>query len=100
MEENPDFTAVDPALLERAEEDRVRVSDYGRVVIPSRKEMMEKTRGLDKDQRRVVDIAVKYARDLRKARSKSRAGPEPPHLMVHGSAGTGETYIYQKYLNF
>ena len=89
MEENPDFIAVDPELLEGGEE-RARVMDYGRVVIPSRKEMAEKTRGLDKDQRKVVDITVKYARDILKARNRGKAAPEPPHLMVHGSAGTGE----------
>ncbi len=80
---------MDPELLERAEEERVRISDYGRVIIPSKKEMMETTRGLDKDQRKVVDIAVKYARDIKKARSRRKVGLTPPHMMVHGSAGTG-----------
>ena len=93
MEENPDFVAVDPQLLEEGGEERVRVSDFGRVVVPSKREMMEKTRGLDKDQRKVVDIAVQYAKDIIKARSRGRAPPETPHLMVHGSAGTGEIYI-------
>ena len=93
MEENPEFSAVDPALLDVNEEDRVRVSDYGRVVIPSRKELAEKTRSLDKDQRKVVDLAVKQARGILKARKRGRAPPEPQHLMVHGTAGTGESYI-------
>ena len=93
MGENPDFVAVDPDLLEGGGEERVRTSDVGRVIIPSRRVMAEKTRGLDKDQRRVVDIMVKHARDILKARSKAKAGPEPPHLMVHGSAGTGENSI-------
>ena len=92
MEENPDFAAVDPALLDNAEEERVRVSDIGRVVVPSKEEMAEKTRGLDDDQRRVLDIAIKYAKGIVKARSKGKARPEPPHLIVHGAAGTG---IYQ-----
>ena len=90
VEENPEFTAMDPELLEEGGEERVRVSEFGRVVVPSRREMLEKTRGLDKDQRKVVDIAVQYARDIVKARSRGRAAPEIPHLMVHGSAGTGE----------
>ena len=93
VEENPNFVAVDPELLEGGQEKRVRVSDYGRVVIPSRREMAVKTRGLDMDQRRGVNIIVKYARDIVKARSRGKAGPEPPHLMVHGSAGTGEMGI-------
>jgi hypothetical protein len=90
VEENPEFAAVDPFLLEEAEEERVRISEYGRVIVPSKREMVEKSRGMDKDQRKVVDIAVKYAREIRKARSKRKAAPPPPHIMVHGSAGTGE----------
>ena len=60
--------------------------------MPSKEEMAEKTRGLDDDQRRVLDIAIKYAKNIVKARSKGKARPEPPHLIVHGAAGTG---IYQ-----
>lgn len=89
MGENPEFSAVDPELLDEMEEERVRVTDFGRVVVPDKEVLKEKTRGLDNDQRRVLDIAIKFARDVRKARTKGRAPPEPPHLMVHGTAGTG-----------
>ena len=78
----------------------MRMSDYGRVVIPSRREMAEKTRGLDNDQRKVVDICVEYARDILKARCRGRARPEPPHLMVHGSAGTGKGLFIYYVINF
>ena len=89
MEENPEFSALDPELLEEGEEERVKVSDYGRVIVPNKEYLKEKTRGLDKDQRKVLDITLKYARDVHKARLRGRAPPEPPHLMVHGTAGTG-----------
>ena len=89
VEENPEFSAMDPDLLEEGEEERARVMDYGRVVVPDKEELKEKTRGLDEDQRRVLDITIKYARDVCKARTRGRGPPEPPHLMVHGTAGTG-----------
>ena len=91
MEENPEFAAVDPELLDEAEEERARVSDFGRIVVPDRNILKEKTRELDNDQRKVVDITIKFARDVLKARTKGRALPDPPHLMVHGTAGTGST---------
>ena len=96
MEENPDFSAIDPALLEQGEEERVRVSDYGRVVVPNKDDLTKATRSLDKDQRKVLDIAIKFAKGVEKSRSKGKRRPDPPHLMVHGTAGTGEllTYIY------
>ena len=57
--------------------------------------MAKDTRGLDKDQRKVLDISVKYARDIVKAWKRKKALPKPPHLMVHGSAGTGNMIIFQ-----
>ena len=90
MEENPEFAAMDPALLEEGEVERVRVSDYGRVIVPDREDLIKASRSLDVDQRRVLDIAIKFARGVEKARSKGRRGPDPPHLMVHGTAGTGD----------
>ena len=97
MEENPEFAAVDPALLAEGEEERVRVSDYGRVIVPNKEDLIKATRSLDEDQRKVLDIAVKFARGVEKARCKGRRGPDPPHLMVHGSAGTGDSFTL-KYL--
>ena len=89
VEENPEFAAMDPALLEEGEEERVKVSDYGRVIVPDREDLIKASRSLDVDQRKVLDIAIKFARGIEKARCKGRRGPDPPHLMVHGSAGTG-----------
>ena len=94
MEENPEFAAVDPELLDEAEEERARVTDFGRIVVPDRNVLKEKTRGLDNDQRKVVDITIKFAKDVLKARTKGRASPDPPHLMVHGTAGTGNTRLF------
>ena len=89
LRENPEFLAIDPDLLESTEEERVRISEYGRIIIPNKKELSEKTRALDKDQRKVVDIAVKYGRNIKKARKKGKRYPEPPHIIGHGAAGTG-----------
>ena len=89
VDENPEFSALHPDLLDEVEEERVTVTDYGRIIVPNKEELKEKTRGLDKDQRKVLDITLKYARDVHKARLRGRAPPEPPHLMVHGTAGTG-----------
>ena len=102
MEENPDFSAMDPTLLEQGEEERVRVSDYGRVIVPNKEDLTKATRSLDEDQRKVLDIAIKFARGVEKARSRGRSRPDPPHLMVHGSAGTGDQLKlkYLMYLKF
>ena len=48
---------------------------------------------MDRYQRKVVDIAVQYAKDLLKAERGNNPRPEPPRLMVHGCAGSGKTHV-------
>ena len=97
--EGGDFVAVDPELLED-KEDHVRISEYGRVIIPDKKELMHQTRNLDPEQRMVVDKAVGFAKRIKRARARGRRYPDPPHLMVHGAAGTGRSvYMFSDPLN-
>ena len=88
LPEAGDFVAVDPDLLED-DQDHVRISEYGRVIIPDKKELMRQTRNLDPEQRMVADKAIGFAKKIKRARAKGRRYPDPPHLMVHGAAGTG-----------
>ena len=94
LPEGGDFVAVDPELLEDDDEDHVRISEYGRTIIHDKKELMRQTRNLDPEQRMVVDKAVGFAKKIKRARAKGRRYPDPPHLMVHGAAGTGNKLIF------
>ena len=91
--EGGDFVAVDPGLLENDNEDHVRISDYGRIVIPDKKELMRQTRSLDPEQRMLVDKAIEYAKKIKRARVRGKKYPDPPHLMVHAAAGTGKISV-------
>ena len=57
--------------------------------IPSSAELTENTRSLDKYQREVVNIGIKYAKDIVKARKDGNKAPEAPLLKIHGGAGAG-----------
>ena len=92
--EDGGFVAVDPALLEDDNEDHVKISEYGRVIIPDKKELMRQTQSLDPEQRLVVDKAIEYAKKIKRARSRGKKYPDPPHLMVHGAAGTGKMTVH------
>ena len=61
--------------------------------MPDIKELKEKTRQLDPFQREVIDIMVKYAKDIIKSHREGNPIPEPPNLMVHGGAGSGKTFV-------
>ena len=53
--------------------------------------MRETCRSLDKDQRVVLDIMVKYVRQYRAAAPGHK--PAPPLLKIHGGAGSGKTKL-------
>ena len=52
-----------------------------------------KTKSLDKNQRKVQDIAIKYARDTVKACKNPNRAPEAPKLIVTGGAGAGKSTV-------
>jgi hypothetical protein len=64
IEDNADFQHLDPCLLQEQSEERFKVTEYGRIIVPNKKVLCETTRRLDKDQRRVVDKVVTYCKDL------------------------------------
>ena len=41
-----------------------------------------------------MDKAIEYAKKIKRARARGKKFPDPPHLMVHGAAGTGEITIH------
>lgn len=50
------------------------------------------TRFLDKDQRRVIDIRTKYAKELVKSKTISVKPPVAPKLIVSTGASTGKSF--------
>ena len=89
LQQHPDYEHLHPG----EEETPGTACIYRKIEVPDMKVLKETTLGLDPWQRRVVDIAVKYARDIRKAEKLHNRMPKPPHLMVHGGAGAGKTTV-------
>ena len=94
--EHPDYQHLDPGQ----EEQQRSVSIYRKIDVPDIKELKKSTMDLDPWQRRVVDTAIKYARDVRKAENPVNRRPVPPHLMVHGGAGSGKTTVIRNLCNW
>ena len=87
--EHPDFLHIDPGLV-NTEEINKSSGIYKRIDIPNADDLKENTRSLDKYQREVVNIGIKYAKDIVKARKENNSSPTAPLLMVHGGAGAGK----------
>ena len=55
---------------------------------------------LDKNQRKVLDICLRYARDVVKARNHKNLIPDPPNLIVLGGAGSGKSTVIQNVIQW
>ena len=86
------FDHLDPSLLETPTPEGPKAYDYGKIIIPDMNDLCRRTHSLDKDQRRVVDIVIRYCQDILRS-EKNGIQPSPPHMMVHGAAGTGKSTV-------
>ena len=92
-EDAPDYDHLNPPPeLDQEPEASYKVVDYGRIIVPDKKELIARTKKLDPEQRRVLDITICYARDVLKAQ-KTGKRPAPNHILVHGAAGTGKSTV-------
>ena len=92
--DHPDFLHLDPSLLgQETEENQKASSPFIRIELSDVQDLHKEIANLDKYQREVVNISVKYARDLVKTRKAGNRPPVPPLLMVHGGAGAGKSTV-------
>ena len=70
-----------------------KASIFRKIEIPSMRELREETRKLDKFQREVLNISIKYAKDLVKSRRDGNRTPDPIYLIGHGGAGAGKSTV-------
>ena len=68
-------------------------SIYRKIEVPNEAELKEKLQELDEFQREVVNIGIKYCKDVVKARKMGNKKPDAPLLMVHGGAGAGKSTV-------
>ena len=92
-EEHPDYQHCIPGEGEfGAAGQQQAPSIYRSIDIPNDDELKQKMRGLDPNQREVVNIGVKFFRDVVKAREyPENPHPQAPLIMVHGGAGSGKS---------
>ena len=91
--EHPDFAHLNPDELETIESNTTKVQTMRVIETGSIDELISKTRNHDKYQRKVVELGIKFAREIVKSRKESNRCPEPVQLMVHGGAGSGKSTV-------
>ena len=92
-EENELYECFNPEDIAVNESSVQQQSIYRRVDLLDKNELKAKTRTLDVNQREVLNVVVKYAKDIVKSRQNGNAPPEAELLMVHGGAGAGKSTV-------
>ena len=95
-EEHPDYQHCfpDDDFMKKATEDNPEKKSIFRAVeMPTDEELRASVQGLDVYQKEVINVAVKYCKDLVKSRCLENELPKPPLLMVHGGAGAGKSTV-------
>ena len=96
VEDHPEYFALDPEdlMVDDEESNEVNKSTYRSIAISDENTLRQRSRELDPDQRLIMDIAVKYAKDIVKSREKEgNRPPKPPTIMGHGGAGAGKSTV-------
>ena len=95
QEQHPDYEHCQPAAgeFDQTEDSVPGASTYRTIEVLSDKDLRQKTQSLDNYQKEVINIGVKYCRDIMKSRKTGNKYPTAPLLMVHGGAGAGKSTV-------
>ena len=66
---------------------------YRPIIVEGLDILMEKTRKFDFYQKRVIEIGLRFARNVVKALKVKNPIPEAQKVMVHGGAGSGKSTV-------
>ena len=91
-EEYGPYEHLNPDLMDVSDE-IPKAGFYKKITIPDEESLKLSTRQLDIYQREVLNIAVKYSKDLVKSRKYQNSAPDAPLVMVHGGAGAGKSTV-------
>ena len=91
--EHPDYIHLDVDGILHSDENKGANSIFKHIAVPELKELKQETKKLDEYQRKVLDIAIKYAKDVVKARRDGNNAPKPIYLLGHGGAGAGKSMV-------
>ena len=94
--QDPDnFVALDPSLapVDKSDLCEVKASKYVKIELSNLDDLLNRTRTMDPDQRRIVNIGVEFAGNVRKSRYNDVKRPSPPYIVAQGGAGSGKSFV-------
>ena len=91
--EHPDYCHINPDIVDDMKDEVLFKSMYRKIEIQPLEVLKKMTRDLDECQRQVVNVGIKFAKDIVKSRNNFGKPPDSPLLMVHGGAGAGKSTV-------
>ena len=91
--DHPDYPDLDLEALEQEVRKKANEKTYKTIELDSMDILMEKTRKMDYYQRKVLEVGIRYARNIIKATKSKNPMPTTPTFMVHGGAGSGKSTV-------
>ena len=94
-EEHPEFVHLDPSQFEFSPDNQStkKPTPYCRIDVSTNHDLYRSTASLDRFQMECLNIAIKYAHDIVKARKLGNPPPRAPLLIAQGGAGSGKSTV-------
>ena len=92
---HPEFSSRNPGELTDLQPTQIQADKvlYRKIPVSDQKELAAETKELDNEQREVINIGIRYAKQLVQSRESKTKLPEPPKLFIHGGAGSGKSKV-------
>ena len=93
-ENHPDFEHLDPREIDDPNSKTVvREKQFKPIDIGNLEDLRQGTKLLDRYQKYVIEIAIRFARGVVKSLKPKNRRPIPPTVMIHGGAGSGKSTV-------
>ena len=93
VSDHPDYLHLDTdGMIEEMNEKTV-ASLFKEIDVPKFPELCRATRNMDEFQMELLNISIKYAKDIVKSRREGNHPPLPIYLIGHGGAGAGKSTV-------
>ena len=93
MIDHPDYPDLDIEALEQEVKKKSIEKTYKAIELDEMEVLMEKTRKLDYYQKKVLEVGIRYARNVVKSIKSKNLIPKAPNFMIHGGAGSGKSSV-------
>ena len=93
LNEHPDYAYMDADGVSFDDNSKIANSCFKEITIPSVQDLRKETAQLDPYQKEILNIAIKYSKDIVKSRKDGNTSPDPIYIIGHGGAGAGKSTV-------